>query len=348
MSLSLEDLTRLLLASLDDLARLSTLLDTTMQQSDQPAFELSHDGVIWYLNRAACSAIGLGAQQAVGTRLVTYVADGLMTQRRLDALSQHTQAQSWSDAWQREQQTIPCQLMGFAIPHSLASERPRLILWATPMPEERQGMPYVEDGEATTTPLIPENRPVQVLDLEPLRDKLGLGINRFCELIGMTTATWYLWHRTPEAPVSSRPIALHMRLLDTFPDLAKSGPHPMDLQEALRTQRGIDLSYTELALLMGVERRAGFGWSRGYPPSEQIRALTTSLLSLLANRSRQDWEQYQHLLNQQAIQEGVDLRTAKSWLSNTPRDAKDPAKPTKPKPDRPFGRKPKSQTSGQF
>lgn len=62
------------------------------------------------------------------------------------------------------------------------------------------------------------------------------------------------------------------RLLDAIPELAQLGAQPLDLQEALRAQRGIDLTFTELALLLGVERRAGMVVA-GHPASDQVRAL---------------------------------------------------------------------------
>lgn len=320
MATSLEHLTRLLLATLDDIARLFALVDAAMQQSDRPAFELSPDGVIWYLNGAACAAIGVDPQRAVATRLATYVADGLMTQRRLEALSQRPQAQSWTDAWQCERQTVPCQLTGFAIPHALASERARLIVWA-----EQPGTPtassHPPDGESPAGTLLPADRPVLAKDLDPLRRKLDIGVNRFCELLGITPVTWYAWRKDSDAPITSRTTVLHLRLLDAVPELAQLGAQPLDLQQALRALRGIDLTFTELALLLGVERRAGYGWSRGYPASDQVRALTASLLYLVFNQPREAWDQYQRLLDSQAALEGVDLATAKSWSASVRAEA---------------------------
>ena len=316
MATSLEQLTRLLLATLDDVARLSTLVDVALQQSNQPTFELSPDGVIWYLNSAACAAIGVEPQRAVGTRLATYVADSLMTQRRLEALSQRPPAQSWSDAWRCEPQPIPCQLTGFALPHALASARARLLVWA-----EATGVPLASfcpvDGEPPTGPLLPADRPVLAKDLDPLRRKLGIGVNRFCELLGITSVTWYGWRKDPDAPMTSRTTVLHLRLLDAIPELAQLSAQPLDLQEALRTQRGIDLTFTELALLLGVERRAGYGWSRGAPASDQVRALTASLLYLVFNKPRAVWDQYQQVIERQAALEGVDLGATQSWSAGT-------------------------------
>ena len=44
-----------------------------------------------------------------------------------------------------------------------------------------------------------------------------------------------------------------------------------------------------------------------------MQALTASLLYLVLNKSRQDWEQYQRLLDRQASLEGVDLQRTHSW-----------------------------------
>ncbi|TVR65509.1 MAG: hypothetical protein EA420_03060 [Candidatus Competibacteraceae bacterium] len=331
MATSLEQITRLLVATLDDITRLSALLDAALQQGDQPAFELSPEGVIWYLNRAACAALGVDPHRAVGTRLAAYVADGWMTQRRLEALGQPPRAQSWPDAWRREKDSVPCQLTGFAIPRALAGERPRLVVWAESPGTGAAEHPPPADGEPPASALLPADRPVLARDLDPLRRKLGLGVNRFCELLGITPVTWYAWRKHPDAPLASRTTVLHLRLLDALPELAQPGPQPLDLQEALRAHRGIDLTFTELALLLGVERRAGYGWSRGYAASDQVRALSASLLYLVFNKPREVWDQYQRLLDRQAALEGVDLGATKSWATGGPADAPGaaPARPTK-------------------
>ena len=323
MAIPLDTLTRLVLATLNDVARLSALLDETMQHGDPPVFELSPEGVIGYLNHTASALIGVESHRAVGTRLTTYVADGLKTQRQLEALSQQPQAQSWPDAWRRDSQTRPCQLTGFAIPRALAGDRPRLLVWVEPGGER----PCAADGARPADLLLPPDRPIRARDLDPLRQKLNLAVNPFCELLGITTATWYLWRKNPETPITSRTTVLHLRLLDRMPELAQLGPQPLDLQEALRKQRGMDLTFTDLALLLGVERRSGYGWSRGYPASAQVQALTASLLYLVFNKPREVWEQYQDLLARQAALEGVDLRATKSWASNPPAEPAAPGAP---------------------
>lgn len=292
-----------------------------------PAGVISRSGCdFWYLNDAAAEVIGVDPRRAVGTRLANYVADGLMTQRRLEALSQRPQSQSWQDAWRREGQTIPCRLTGFAIPRAVAGERARIIVWA-----ERPGAgagesPFPADGGLPAGMLLPD-RPVLARDLDPLRRKLGLGVNRFCELLGISMVTWYNWRKDPDAPITSRTTVLHLRLLDTLPELARLGAQPLDLQEALRAHRGIDLTFTELALLLGVERRAGYGWSRGYPASDQVRALTGSLLYLVFNKPREVWDYYQRVLERQAALEGVDIGAAKSWSAGARAESDEPDTP---------------------
>lgn len=309
---SLDNLASLLLASLDDVARVSALLNTTMQQADHPAFELSRDGVIWYLNNAAVDAIGVSPQQAVGTRLTTYVSDGLMTQRRLDALGQTPHAQSWPDAWRRDGRTVPCRMTGFGVPSALSSERPRLILWSEradgrrrkrdPAPSDRRSDVFLTAGQH-----------VRGLDLDPLCRRYQLKITRLCEQLGVSPITWYAWRRAAAEPITSRTIELHLRLLDAMPDLLQSGAHPLDLQEALRSQRGIDLPLTDVALLLGVDPRNAYGWRQGQPASPQLQALTASLLLLVMQKPRTAWDDYVQLVERQANLEGVNLWNSKSW-----------------------------------
>jgi PAS domain-containing protein len=347
---SLENLTQLLLTSLDDVARLVSLLDTTMQHFPGPAFELSLEGAIWYLNRAASDAIGVPPQQAVGTRLTTYVADSLMTQRRIDALSQRGAPQSWPDAWRRVGDPQPCRLTGFALPRALSPDRPRLIVWSEP-PAGHSPDPTVDDR--SPPPLIPPDRLLCGQDLDPLRGKLGLGVNRLCDVLGISAVTWYAWRRQPTTPIPSRTTALHLRLLDVLPDLAQLGAHPADLQEALRTHRGMDVTFTELALWMGVERRSGYAWAHGNPASDQVQALTRTLLQLLFEKPREAWEQYRELVAQQAQLEQVDLATTKSWTATGPKASLPPTtsiqdqKPTRRMTRNKPGQSPPSKSTTQ-
>lgn len=309
-----ELLTRLFLAALDDAARLSSLLDIALQQGAQPAFELSPQGVIWYLNQAAAEAIGIDPQQAVNTRLANYMQDGLITQRRLEALSR-SQSETWRDAWRHGKTVVSCELTAFAIPASVANERSRILLWAK-MPESTLEKSDTPSGFSDVLPasgLLSPDAPVLGRDLERLRERFDISANRFCDVLGISAVTWYGWRKRPDAPISSRPIVLHLRLLDTLPELARLGAQPIDLQEALRTHLGISLTFSELALWLGVERRSGYAWSRGYPASDQVRALTTSLLYIVLNRPRDAWFRYQYVLERQATLEGVDIENTKSW-----------------------------------
>jgi DNA-binding transcriptional regulator YiaG len=312
-----ELLTRLFLAALDDAARISSLLDVALQQGAQPAFELSPQGAIWYLNQAAADTLGIDPQQAVNTRLANYLRDGLMTQRRLEALSR-SQSETWQDTWRRGGENIPCELTAFAIPASVANERSRILVWAKP-PESALAKADIPSNFSEILPgegVLSPDAPILGRDLERLRERFDISTHRFCEVLGISTVTWYGWRKRPDAPISSRPIILHLRLLDSLPELARLGAQPIDLQEALRTHWGVSLTFSELALRLGVERRSGYAWSRGYPASDQVRALTASLLYVVLNRPRDAWLRYQHLLERQAALEGVDIAKTHSWSTS--------------------------------
>ena len=205
----------------------------------------------------------------MGTRLVTYVNDGLMTQRRLEALSQHPQAQSWIDAWRREQQMIPCQLTGFAIPRSLASDALDSSSGPNPRPDRRTR----RNAWMTSHRSIPSSRatgPSRRAIWTPAPET-GSGREPILRVVRDDARDLVCLAAAFGRSLPSRTIALHMRLLDVFPELARLGAQPLDLQEALRTQRGVDLTFTELALLLGVERRAGMGGRGAMRPASPCR-----------------------------------------------------------------------------
>lgn len=288
-----------------------------MQQGDQPAFEVSPQGVIWYLNKAASEAIGVEPQQAVNTRLANYVVDGLMTQRRLEALS-HSESETWQDAWKQKVQALPCELTAFAIPQSIASERTRIIVWAKSQDTTAPNpLPSLTDFqmESFSKRLLRPDQPVTSGDLERLRERFNISTNRFCEILGISMVTWYGWRKTPELPINNRTVVLHLRLLDAMPELTQLVAQPIDLQEALRTHLGISMTFSDLALWMGIERRSGYSWARGYPAGDQIRGLTASLLYIVSNKPREAWLHYQTLLEQQAALEGINVMRDKSWWS---------------------------------
>lgn len=289
-----------------------------MQQGDQPAFEVSPQGVIWYLNQAASEALRLNPQQAVNTRLSNYVVDGLMTQRRLEALNQGSQSETWRDAWRRDQETISCEITAFFIPASVAGERHRIIVLAknydlSPGGEDAvDGLKEIQPSKA----LLRSDKPVLAGDLERLREKLQISTNRLCELLGISMVSWYTWRKTPQTPISSRSVVLHLRLLDAMPELAQLGAQPADLQEALRAHLGISLTFSDLAFWMGADRRSGYAWGRGYPASDPVRALTASLLYIVLNKPREAWWCYQTLLEQQAELEKVNFASTRSWATS--------------------------------
>lgn len=310
---SLDQLAPLLRATLEDAARITSLMNTTMQQAPHPAFELSREGVIWYLNTAAAETLGVNPNQAVGTRLTNYVKDGLMTQRRLDTLKQQPQSETWPDHWRKDNRYLPCRMTAFPIPDTFGMQRPRVILWSESSKPKAKGQS--SSLEDTTLPhnFLSGKEHILGQDLDAIVEFLGVKIHRLCEQLGVTTHTWYVWRRAANIPISSRITELHLRLLAAMPDLTQMTVHPIDLQEALKTQRGIDLALTDIALLLGIEARSAYAWAHGSTISAQIQALTSTLMVLLVQKPRQAWDQYCALVNNQAALEGVNIWETKSW-----------------------------------
>lgn len=313
---SLDQLAHLLRATLEDATRVTALMDTALQQAPHPTFELSHDGVIWYLNTVAADTLGITPTQAVGTRLSNYVEDGLMTQRRLESLKREPVAQSWPDRWRRHHEVIPCRMTAFPMPETLRTERPRVILWSEQvgaLPQAVRTEHPSGDSGRRASPFFSDTTPIYGRDLDPFLEALGIKLHRICEYLGVTTLAWYKWRREPDEPIGSRTIELHLRLLDAYPDLTKAGAHPLDLQETLRAQRGIEVSLNELALLLGIEARTAYAWGHGQPVSGPIQGLTASLLHMLVQKPRYAWDEYRQIVDRQAEREGASLWETKSW-----------------------------------
>lgn len=183
-----------------------------------------------------------------------------------------------------------------------------------------------------TPDFLSDQAHIRGADLIPLAKHLGLKTNRMCEQVGVTPHTWYVWQRAEEKPISSRIVELHLRLLAAMPDLTQIKLHPLDLQEALRTQRGIEMTLGEIALLLGIESRNAYSWSYGVGISAQIEALTATLMKVVAQKSRLVWEQYHAIVDRQAALEGVNIWETKSWTP-TP-DPQDDV-PVEPEPEPP-------------
>ncbi len=311
---SLDHLTDLLAATVDDLRQLSVQLDAAMQQAAVPAFELTADGRITYLNPAARAL--LGEEPMEGRRFTDLVGDPLFTGRRLESLGRDGRSQAWPERFVvGESPDRRCRLVGKALPAGPASDGPRLILWAEPeAPETDRSVP-ARRGE------LPPDRRVLGRDLDRLRRRVGVSVQRFCELLGISATTWYAWRRNGDEPVPNRTAELHLRLLDALPEVARPADHPTDLQQLMELRLGRLPAFTEIAIHLGVQRRTGYSWAQDGPVNGQARALTASLMRLLLEHPAEAWEDYRALIDLQARLEGIDVWRAKSWGASDDTDS---------------------------
>lgn len=303
---SLDHLTDLLSATVDDLRQVSVQLDAAMHRAQAPAFELTAEGRITYLNPAARAL--LGEAPVDGRPFTDFVSDPLFTRRRLESLRHDGRSQSWPEQFVGEEPpNRRCQLIAKALPQLLSETDRRLILWAEPEARDTTEPAIHRRGE------LPADRRVLGGDLERVRRRVGVSVQRCCELLGISATTWYAWRRNAEQPIPNRTAELHLRLLDALPEVARPADHPADLQHLLELRLGRPPAFTELAIYLGVQRRTGYSWAQNGPVNGQARALTASLMRLLLEHPADAWEDYQALIDRQARLEQVDVWQAKSW-----------------------------------
>lgn len=282
----------LLATAFDDVRRIALQLDTLIQHADTPVWELTLDGHITDLNPAAVEWFGDERSAARGRAFTDYVADSASTQRHLDHLAQSSTPQIWSERLLNSTQPPhDCQLAARRI------ERPetgtRLLLWLhTPTPDD----PF----ELADDRCLADERPVCGADLERIRERLGLSVQRTYELLGVTATTWYAWRKATDTPIGNRTAELHLRLLDALPELAQPGGHPSELKQVLAMRFGIQATGADLAAWLGAQRRAGYVWADKGPVNGQARALTRSLLRMLLEYPPQMWRFYLNIVENQA------------------------------------------------
>lgn len=289
----------------------STLLDTALQQSEQPAFALSLDGEVRSLNPAAAALFAAPVTSLVGKLLPRLVRDDNLAEQHLAAVRATPQQVTWRAEFIRApgEWSAPYQLTARTLGPSLGAGPVRVLLWAAPVTETAAPPPPPPLPER----LIPATRRVLGRDIEPLRQKLALSVLQMCHLVGVSSVTWYTWRGQPQEPLKSRTAELHLRVLDALPAMARIPTHPADLKHVLQTHLNRTVTDTELALLLGVERGAGFSWARGGPVHEQVLALTATLLRLLLEMPPATWSVYQTVLEAQAALENIDVWRARAW-----------------------------------
>ena len=296
---------------LDLLMTTSSLLEMAIQQSELPIYILSPEGHITDLNKSAADLFTLPTNKIVGESFSNFVRDGSQAQQYLADLSSHAQRLSWqSEFICAPGEFARYRITGIALVRVLGAGPEHLILWCE---STETALSPEKESSTRSDRIIPSDRRVLGRDIELVRQKLGLTVLQMCQIVGVSSITWYAWRGKPKQPIKTRTAELHLRLLDALPDVAKIPVHPADLKHLLEMHLKRDVTYTEVALLLGVERGAGYSWARGRSVHEQALALTASLMRLLLEMPPEAWSLYHTLIEQQATLEGTDIWRTRTW-----------------------------------
>ena len=123
-----------------------------------------------------------------------------------------------------------------------------------------------------------------------VHQKLGIDLGRYLTRLGMTMKDHYLVCQDLSAPLNDPGQALHVRLLDRYPELVEPDPLVEDLVSAIkditRESPGIDLPMRPTAglvsLLLGRNQATATTWlTRRATPSWKTVELIRDLLKLL-------------------------------------------------------------------
>ena len=307
---SLTQLLNVLKDSVSDMRRISILLDDVIQQMPSSVFELDKQGRISYANEVACRFLNQRPNDLTGKRFADLVVDSVMTERRIEkAFSVPNETLKWlAEFSQRESMMLMAQAISTPID--------TLYVWEIQNDISTNKADTESKKPSSTDLALPINRRVCGRDLDRFRKKLDIPVKTLCELLGVTTTSWYSWRKKAQTPVSSRPAELHLRLLDHMQELAaQSVPHPGELLHLISANYGITLSWQQLALLMGSNLGAAYHWSSGGQPQETVLGLTQTLFNYMQRQpaDKHFWQRYQAIVEQQARIEGVELSKIRSW-----------------------------------
>lgn len=158
-----------------------------------------------------------------------------------------------------------------------------------------------------------------------LQQKLGLELAEFQALLGTSVKDHYQIAARPDEPLADPGLALHVRLLDEYPELVVPEPAMEDLVRAVKRVKrdypdtAIPMPATAgaVALMLGRRSATASTWSDGrVTPARKIMALVRHLLALLDERDDPDrvLARYCELMEKEAAARGVDdLFAVRRW-----------------------------------
>lgn len=175
--------------------------------------------------------------------------------------------------------------------------------------------------------LVTGDGPVTGDDYDRLQKKLGMERGRYAARLGASVREHYEIHDDPSAPVADPALALHVRLLDRYPDLVQKAPTIDELVQQVkavgREHPGLRLPMritpSLLGLLMGRHMRTSSLWYTGRTgPSWKIAELMRDFATLLdtLDDPAAFLEEYVEMVRAEAAARGEpDLFASRRWPS---------------------------------
>lgn len=182
-----------------------------------------------------------------------------------------------------------------------------------------------------TTPPKPPNVPVtdeRAVNGEQflkVHQKLGIDLGRYLTRLGTSMKEHYFMHQDLSAPLPDPGLALHVRLLDRYPELVKPDPQVemlvQEIKAIARDRSGIDLpmrpSACLVSLLLGRNQGTAANWiARRAVPPWKIVELIRDLLELIETHpdAARFLEEYCQAARTEARARGVeDLFAHRKW-----------------------------------
>lgn len=145
-----------------------------------------------------------------------------------------------------------------------------------------------------TNPLVTGNGPVTGRQYLKIQEKLGLSLSAFLSLLGANMRDHYVIQRALDEPVADVGLAMHLRLLDRYPELVEP-PATVDqltmrIREIAREAGDLTLpmriSPSFIALILGRNPRNSSMWNTGKTgPTWKVAELMKDFLTLLDNHA---------------------------------------------------------------
>lgn len=179
--------------------------------------------------------------------------------------------------------------------------------------------------------------PVTGRDYAAVLEKLKMDIGPFLNYLGANMRDHIQINQHPDAPIIDEGLALHLRLLDRYPELAHPEPTVDELVQAIKAIRRespdlelpMRVTPSFVSLLLGRHTRTSSLWStQKSEPSWKVATLMRDLLSLFETHPDPAafLEEYIGLVRAEAAARGVeDIFSEKTWPRT--RDTRRPRKP---------------------